>query len=217
MFQKVLLEFFLDTVAGSEIRRFPVEVAILPLLAKVLAPSPGGWPGDFWTINSSIYLEPQWNWVLFWKRPWFCNVSGNSWKQWEVQLPNYQLPTSTGELSPDGVATSPCCSHRKRCPVGEERRTPGSGHVGGPLVNTMAFPKVYHIIRKTGWTDPSFQDFGANAVKALEKRVSKNCGTWHQTWWVPKKYVQHVMGPTRQHQKKIQKKLVGGFNPFEKY
>ena len=47
MFQKVLLEFFLDIVAGSEIRRFPVEVAILPLLAKVLAPSPGGWPGDF--------------------------------------------------------------------------------------------------------------------------------------------------------------------------
>ena len=27
MFQKVLLDFFLDTVAGSEIRRFPVEVA----------------------------------------------------------------------------------------------------------------------------------------------------------------------------------------------
>ena len=50
------------TVDGSEIRRSPVEetVVYLPLFLRGFSTISGGWPWDFWIINS-ITIDEAWN------------------------------------------------------------------------------------------------------------------------------------------------------------
>ena len=48
-----------DTVDGSEIRRAPVDMVGYLIIYKGFAIHPnGGWPWDFWSINSDWHLFP---------------------------------------------------------------------------------------------------------------------------------------------------------------